>query len=155
MYTNRETFRIIKHSFDKIGNNIEANKFFVLEMKKYKEELSESKEITQEKVVFILNEMISDFGQSYLRPMSLLVGLGCVYTALVIGCEKNVLYRIYVPANNLLSGVSDCVNGFAMNILPFSKFLKPGMEFVSLIFYVVFAALIWQTVIAVKRHVRR
>jgi len=154
-YTNRETFRIIKHSFDKIGNNIEANKFFVLEMKKYKEELTESKEITQEKVVFILNEMISDFGQSYLRPISLLVCLGFVYTALVIGCEKNVLYRIYVPANNLLSGVSDCFNGFAMNILPFSKFLKPGMEFVSLIFYVIFAALIWQTVIAVKRHVRR
>ena len=35
--TNRETFRITKDSFDKIGNHIEANKFFVYEMKKHKE----------------------------------------------------------------------------------------------------------------------
>jgi uncharacterized protein YjbI with pentapeptide repeats len=39
--TNRETYRIIKHSFDKIGNQIEANKYFSFEMKKYKEELKE------------------------------------------------------------------------------------------------------------------
>ena len=37
--TNRETYRIIKHSFDKIGNQLEANKYFSYEMKKYKEEL--------------------------------------------------------------------------------------------------------------------
>jgi hypothetical protein len=43
--TNRETFRIIKHSFDKIGNQIEANKYFSYEMKKYKEELKEQIEI--------------------------------------------------------------------------------------------------------------
>jgi hypothetical protein len=43
--TNRETFRIIKHSFDKIGNQIEANKYFSFEMKKYKEELKAKIEI--------------------------------------------------------------------------------------------------------------
>jgi len=37
--TPRETFRLIKHSFDKISNSIEANKFFIKEMTKYKEEL--------------------------------------------------------------------------------------------------------------------
>ena len=37
--TNRETFRIIKHAHDSIGNSLEANESFVLEMKKYKEEL--------------------------------------------------------------------------------------------------------------------
>lgn len=35
--TNRETFRIIKNSFDKNGNHIEANKYFSQEMKAYKE----------------------------------------------------------------------------------------------------------------------
>ena len=47
-FTNRETFRIIKNSFDKIGNNIEANKFFVFEMNKYEEELKK-KPMSQEK----------------------------------------------------------------------------------------------------------
>jgi len=38
--TNRETFRIIKHSFDAVGNHIEANRFYSLEMEAYKKELS-------------------------------------------------------------------------------------------------------------------
>lgn len=37
---NRETARIIKHSFEKLNNIIEANKFYALEMEKRKEELS-------------------------------------------------------------------------------------------------------------------
>ena len=37
---NRETARIIKHSFEKQDNIIEANKFYALEMEKRKEELS-------------------------------------------------------------------------------------------------------------------
>tara|TARA_R110000851_G_scaffold280799_2_gene434161 strand:+ start:4741 stop:6273 length:1533 start_codon:yes stop_codon:yes gene_type:complete len=42
--TNRETYRIIKHSFDEIGNQLEANKYFSYEMKKYKEELKKEVE---------------------------------------------------------------------------------------------------------------
>lgn len=37
--TNRETFRVIKHCFDSIGNHLEANKFFAEEMKAKKREL--------------------------------------------------------------------------------------------------------------------
>ncbi len=152
--TNRETFRIIKHSFDKIGNSIEANRFFVWEMKKYKEGLASSK-MTQEKIIFILNECISDFGQSYLRPIIWLTVVGVIYSLLVAGYKHDMLYHVYVPANNVISVVSNAVNDFAANILPFSKFLKSGMEFISLLFYTIFATLIWQTVIAVKRHVKR
>jgi hypothetical protein len=154
-FTNRETFRIIKNSFDKIGNNIEANKFFVLEMKKYKQELFSTKGKWQDKAVFWLNEHISDFGQNYFRPMRLILGFGILYTVLVYGLEQNTLYNIYAPANPSLSQASDVLNYFAANFLPYSKFLKSGMEFVSLLFYIVFLTLIWQTVIAIKRHVRR
>ena len=35
-YTDRETLRIIKNSFEKVNNKIEANKFFISEMKYYK-----------------------------------------------------------------------------------------------------------------------
>ena len=34
-YTDRETLRIIKNSFEKVNNKIEANKFFISEMKYY------------------------------------------------------------------------------------------------------------------------
>jgi hypothetical protein len=37
---NRETARIIKHSFENLNNIIEANKFYALEMEKRREELS-------------------------------------------------------------------------------------------------------------------
>ncbi len=37
--TNRESFRVLKHSFDSIGNIIEANKYYQKEMKKREEEL--------------------------------------------------------------------------------------------------------------------
>lgn len=155
VFTNRETLRIIKHSFEKIGNNIEANKYFVLEMKKYKQELFSTKGKRQEKIVFWLNDHISNFGQNYFRPMWLILFFGIIYTVLVYGLEQNALYKIHAPANQSLSMVSDVLNYFATNFLPYSKFLKNGMEFISLLFYIVFLTLIWQTVIAIKRHVRR
>lgn len=152
--SNRETFRIIKNSFDKIGNHIEANIFFVFEMKKYKEELSDSNNV-QEKIIACLNEKISNFGQSYIRPAFLIVMTSLVYYVLILGYENNMLYRLFPPANNIISTISNMLNSVAENILPFAKLLKNGMEFVSLIFYIVFAILISQIIIAVKRHTRR
>ena len=46
------------------------------------------------------------------------------------------------------------LNGWAGHILPFQKFLKLGMQLISL-FYMIFAGLTWQTVVAIKRHTRR
>jgi hypothetical protein len=67
---NRETARIIKHSLDKVGNIIEANKFYTLEMEHYKKELDESKESNiQEKFIFWMNKTISNFGQSWILPI--------------------------------------------------------------------------------------
>jgi hypothetical protein len=37
--TSQETFRIIKHNFNKIGNTIEANKYHSLELKKRRNQL--------------------------------------------------------------------------------------------------------------------
>ena len=152
--TNRETFRIIKHSFDKIGNRIEANKYFVYEMKKYKEELKNSHS-KQERAVLFLNEKISDFGQSYIKPTLWIIATSIIYYLLILGYENNILYNMYPPANNAFSAISEVVNRIAENILPFKKFLKDGMEFISLLFHIIFAGLIWQTIVAIKRHTRR
>ena len=40
--TNRETYRIIKNSFDKVNNKIEYNKFFVYEIRSHKRDIKES-----------------------------------------------------------------------------------------------------------------
>jgi hypothetical protein len=38
--TNRETIRIVKYSFDEVGNHIEANRFYSMEMEAYKREMN-------------------------------------------------------------------------------------------------------------------
>ncbi|MCP5061603.1 MAG: hypothetical protein GY936_03960 [Ignavibacteriae bacterium] len=153
-YSNRETFRIIKSSFDKIHNYIEANRYFTYEMQKYKEELKGSNK-TQEKLMLFLNEKISNYGQSYIRPIFYMIATSIIYYLLILGYENNILYEIHPSINGTLEKISSFVNNVSKNILPFSKLLKSGMEFVSLVFYIIFASLIWQTLVAVKRHTRR
>ena len=154
--TERETFRIIKDSFQKIGNNIEANKYFVKEMKKYKEELSNTKKwYSQDRVIFFWNEKISNFGQSYLRPIAIFFIFALLYKWVIAGYNNETLYKIYPPLNGAISNTADFLNSMIRNIPHFSKVLKSGMESVSLVFYLIFVVLIWQTVVAVKRHVRR
>lgn len=153
--TNRETLRIIKNSFDKIGNHIDANKFFVKEMMRYKQDLFKDKSITQEKLVFLFNEKVSSFGQSYLKPLYLFLGAIIIYSLLVYGHENNWLYKICPSLNDIISSVSYFLNYPVKNIITYSKFLRPGMELLSLIFYIVFAVLTWQIIVAIKRHTKQ
>lgn len=152
--TNRETFRIVKNSFDSIGNHIDANRFFVQEMRRYKSELNNSKNL-QEKFIFFINEKASNFGQSYIRPIMFLFFFSIIYTGLIYGHENNTLYKLYPPANQYISLVSNAVNDVAKNMLPFKSALVDGMEFISIIFYIVMASLVWLTIVAVKRHTKR
>lgn len=153
--TNRETFRIIKNSFDDVGNKLEANKFFAEEMAVYKKELDDDGD-KWDRLVYRANEEISDFGRSYIKP-SVLLFLGLIiYTSLLSIHEsffENYDYFLHPWVNCL----SIQANEVAKNLLPFSKFLekKNGIEFVSLLFYIWFGILIWQIVVAVKRHTQR
>lgn len=154
--TTRETFRIIKNSFDKIGNHIDANHFFSMEMRKYKEELSKQDGKKSEKLVFWFNEMISDFGQNYMRPIAIFMVLSLLFYLLTVGYEKQWLYLIYEPSNYVIKQIVSFFNGLAKSLLPFdSKLLKKGMEFISLLFYIAFSVLMWQIIVAVKRHTKR
>ena len=123
-------------------------------MSKYKQVLNE-KPLNQEKLIFWLNEKTSNFGQSYLLPIFWIVFFSVIYYLLVLGHESNLLYELVPTANEVISSVSNVFNGIAANIIPFKKLLREGMEFISLVFYVIFASLIWQTIVAVKRHTRR
>lgn len=153
-YTNRETYRIIKHSFDSIGNHIEGNKIYPCEMRKYQEELK-GKPLDQEKVIFWINKFISNFGQSYKRPIIGIIITSIIYCLLISGYENNYLYSIYEPINNIMNLFFSFLNSLAAAIVPLKKFLKEGMELISLIFFIIYSALIWQVIVAVKRHTRR
>lgn len=154
-YTNRETFRIVKDSFDSIGNHIEANKFYVEEMKKYEEEISSKPIFSQDKLVFKLNNLLSSYGGSIYKPVCWIFFFSFIYYLIGWGYEASWLYKICPSINPYIANISQFANDLATNILPFSKFLKPGMEFVSLVFYVINVSLIWLTVVAIKRHTKR
>ncbi|TOG45348.1 hypothetical protein, partial [Vibrio parahaemolyticus] len=152
--TNRETLRIIKHSFDKVGNHIEANKYFSLEMERYKNDMEEEP-WSQEKLVFSLNDKISKFGRSYFRPAFLIVILSLIFQAVIFSYENNYLYKIYPDFNSQISSVVGFFNNVAISFMPFSKFLHKGIEFISLLFYIMYATLIWQLVVSIKSHTRK
>lgn len=145
--TNRETFRIVKHSFDDVGNKIEANKFYSKEMDAYRREMK-GKFKPSERFVFCMNNFISEFGTSYLKPILLLIILFEVYIILL--SYYGGAYSLYGTIVQL-----DMLNNLAKDFLLFSRFLKAGFEFVSLIFYIFSGILIWQIAVAIKRHTQR
>jgi hypothetical protein len=156
-YTNIETIRIIKHPFEKIGNIIEGNKYFSKEMQKYKEELEAQSwnGNIQEKLVFNINDYISNFGQNYIKLILLIIIISILHFLIVLEHESNLLYEIYELANDCIRSLADFINNIAKNILPFKSLLKNGMEFISLVFGVTYSILIWQIIVVVKMHTRR
>ena len=154
--TDRETFRIIKYSFDAKGNKLEANKFFIYEMKAYSKELLATKGNYAEKFVFFTNYLASSFGRSYIRPFVLLVILLGFYVGFYEFYQawyQSSIYSLTEPFRT----ISKVLNSSAKSFLPFSRFIevRKGFEFISLLFYVLFAILTWQIIIAVKRHTER
>ena len=153
--TNRETFRIIKYSFDSRGNTLEANRFFVQEMKAFKNELKEEGDFW-DKLVYNVNDLISEFGRNYIRAIIWLIISLILYTILLYLHDwyfDNFDYFIW----GKLEWIWIFLNDIAKNFVPFSRFLesKSGFEFISLFFYIWFGILIWQIIVAVKRHTQR
>lgn len=71
-HTSQETYRIIKHNFEKIGNKIEANKYLALELEQRKIILENCTNNIQERLdllVFKVNWISSEFGTNWLKPL--------------------------------------------------------------------------------------
>ena len=169
--TNRETFRIIKNSFSDTGNFIEESHFFVKEMEVYRKELNTikkpfkinqiaSKEFYFDNMAWFIiniNYCISGFGSNYIKPILMLIGLVFVYTFVTLWNEWYFESHDYFMSWQWFDVISKFLNEFAVNILPFRVFVKDksGIEFISLFFYILFAILIWQIIVAVKRHAQR
>jgi len=105
----RDIFRQIKHSLDKQADYINANWFYSLEMKAYEKYLQKRpwKDHFQEKLIFKTHKFISDFGQSWFRPLLLIV----LSTITMLGFGISLNNR---PCENILSmgmfnKVCDCI----------------------------------------------
>ncbi|MCF6346571.1 MAG: hypothetical protein L3J00_08925 [Thiomicrorhabdus sp.] len=138
----RETFRLIKHSFDSVGNHIEANKFFSFEMNKKRQSVPVCE---FDGAVYWLNYWVSNFGQNYWKPLALLVFLA-ILTAKFL--PKEGVKKVCSESLSFLDEV-------ACSIFPLKPILLPGNEFWSLIIAVLSSILIWQIIVAVKRLTRR
>lgn len=150
--TDRETFRIIKNSFEKSNNKIEAGNYHTREMNAYIKELNFHDNFWQ-LIVLHANNLISRFGQSYIIPFLLLVGCIALYSYLLNSYQETLQFRNYEMQYGI-EEITEWLNTGARNFLPFARFIsdKRGFEFVSLIFYIAFAILTWQTIVAVKKQ---
>lgn len=157
MFSSRETLRIIKYTFEKNANQIDAGKYFSLEMQRRKIELDDLKwkGNFQEKFVFFVNHHVSNFGQSYLKPIGWIFVSAVFYGVIIYAQEQDLLYKIYPSLNSQLSLVINFCNDMVKHIIPFKNLVRDGMEFISLVFYIIFVVLIWQTVVSLKMYTKR
>jgi len=152
--TSRETYRIIKHSFDNVGNFLEANKVFALEMEEYKNELAQQKDFSIEKGVFWFNSFFSNFGQSIWKPVCGILVISIIATFVYSDfVDKLPLWSINGDTTWTRYAI-DSLNHWADSLV-FSSLLKEHYEFISLIFGVFFSVFSWMTVVAFKRLTKR
>jgi hypothetical protein len=81
--TSQETYRIIKHNFEKIGNKIEANKYFALELEKRKNNLKKERPRKwTDYIVFQVHWYSSSFGTSWFRTLIWILMVGLISTGI-------------------------------------------------------------------------
>lgn len=152
--TDRETFRIIKHSFDAVGNHIDANAYYAFEMEAYRKELAQSG-WSLERLLLWFNYHTSRHGQNYLWPMVWIVAALIVLAGLRYAQSENSLYKLYPPLNPYIAWVSDSINCIFAQLLVATPLMIKGVEFLSLLLAVIIGALIWQALVAFRRHGKR
>jgi len=152
--TDVETFRIIKHSFDKIGNTTEANKYFALEMDKQKKETLFWQN-PEKKIILFLNLIFSRYGESYLLPLVWIFIITIFYTLTIDFVQTFTIVDITPKYHSQIEVIVNELNNVAKNIIPYKKFLRSGMEFISLIFLLLYSVFIYHFIVAVKRKTKR
>ena len=93
---NRETARIIKHSFEKQDNIIEANKFYALEMKERAKELNDKNNKDKNFIdwlVFKIHGISSNHSQDWILALFWIINITLVTTFLQFElAEENILF---------------------------------------------------------------
>lgn len=96
--TSQETFRIIKHNFNKIGNVIEANKYHSLELKKRRNQLKIFSTDFFNYLVFFFHWISSNHSKNWILPILWILAIGFLtYSTL-----DNFVCARYGCTNNLI-----------------------------------------------------
>lgn len=155
--TNRETYRIIKHSFDSVGNHIEANRFFAFEMETYRRELKAQKGSWKEWLLLSFNSLISDHGQNYMKAViwwsATVASIGFV----IVNDSRQWLVTYFDSLPSWWLFIRDALNTVALGFLPFNPIIK-GREHLALfilLFGLLLAGITWHVLVAVRRHSKR
>lgn len=160
--TDRETFRIIKHSFEAVGNRIEANHFYALEMESYRRELRTGANQhgrhwrLWERLLVSLNFTLSRHGQSYWQPL-----LGVLACAALIAVQQANWQAGWVawPDSSLwlIEPLAGALNGWASGVIIFRPLYAafPGQEAFILLMAVLLSTCTWHFLVAARRHQRR
>lgn len=160
--TDRETFRIIKHSFDAVGNHIEANKYYAHEMQAYRRELAQTakrggSKNRRERFLLTINSVISNHGQDYFRALAWLLVAIAVNAAVL----ANFRYQWFLLPESIQAGLwklAAWLNRFADGFLPLRSLLADDLvplAFWILVATVVISTLTWHVLVAMRRHRRR
>lgn len=178
---NRETARIIKHSFEKLNNIIEANKFYALEMQKREEELIEKKEKNWlDWIVFKIHKISSNHSQDWLLALLWMLNITMVFTVFsnISPCQKDIVLFMSISLIAIIyfgillekhlkkylfviSTLIYCLNSVSLNDMsnnfnPFSIMTeKEPLTFISLIYKSIIAYLIYQFIISIRQNTRR
>ena len=153
--TDRDTFRQLKYVNEQQGNIIEANKFYSAEMKAYKKELKDknNKSLWQDRVIFWLNENVSNFSQNWLKPLGWFFLLG-----LIAFCVSNFIrisrYFLGEEKFDWINLINAC-NEFFVYINPFNTSPGNWNPGCWLIFKALSVFLIYQFIISLRRQTRR
>ncbi|MBU0631209.1 pentapeptide repeat-containing protein [bacterium] len=129
---NRETARIIKHTFEKQNNIIEANRFYALEMLKRQQELGWKNPF--EWFVFTIHNLSSDHSQNWVMALSWIFAIGFLYTS---GLDA-VIYIFYIS-------IFVTVNVLIDNYLSQSPFIHKIVQntMILLMLTTLYAYIIW------------
>lgn len=161
--TDRETFRIIKHSFDAVGNHIEANKYFAYEMEAYRRELKTEKGNYKERMLLWFNSLISNHGQNYIKASTWWFGL-VGYIGLVLAIDsgrfsrsQDLLAVLYSRMPEVWFQFVEILNALALGFLPFSVIYKNNEHLAAflLLSSLLLAGITWHALVAVRRHSKR
>jgi len=130
--------------------------WFKLLGKMLKKRFKSNKE-EQELLVLKTHKLASDFGQSWIRPLVWIILVSISFALIKYLHKEEIPYR-YLPdwVGSILNSIVKLLNEFAkaLLIIP-GKDKIQGIEFISLITYILLAFFTYQFIVAVRRKVIR
>ena len=152
---NRDTFRQLKYVNDQQGNIIEANKFYSIEMKKYKEDLKKEscKTNWQERFTFCINEKVSNFSQSWLRPLIWFFIVGIFF--FLLSNIVNIISFNYTHIHISIKNIFNLITNFCEFINPFQAVQNNNFSIWWLLNKIFSFIILYQFIVALRRQTRR